>query len=76
MQATMRWPAFRGFGSMVALGLALGGCAETQLATHAAKKTAREIYGTQGGDERPAQQAAVPPSPRRTSPGRRTASLP
>jgi len=73
MVTVLRWPAlggfiwrgptWRGLGSMVACGLALGGCAETQLATHAAKKTAREIYGTQD-DGRPVQQASVPASPR------------
>lgn len=60
-----RGPQWRGICSMILFGLALGGCAETQLATHIAKKTSREIYGTKGGDDRPPPQvAAVPASPR------------
>ncbi|MCC6468173.1 MAG: septal ring lytic transglycosylase RlpA family protein [Alphaproteobacteria bacterium] len=49
----------------------LAGCAETQLASHIAKKTSREIYGTPGamaGDERAPQQAAAYPPGQRIPP--------
>lgn len=63
MTMTIRRPAGRGLGFMIACGVMLGGCAETQLATHAAKKTSREIYGMKSEDK-PVQQASLPPSPR------------
>jgi len=61
-------PAGRGIGfGFVLLGLGLSGCAETQLATHAMKKTAREIYGTSGEGQAQAapQTASVPRAPGR-----------
>lgn len=59
MRARPMAPAGRGqrlqHAAYAVLGLLLAGCAQTQLATHVAKKTAREIYGTPGpstGEER------------------------
>jgi len=73
MRAPTKRPAARGLGRHAAfagLSLFLAGCAETQLATHVAKKTAREIYGTPGamaGDDR-AQLASIPPGQRAAPP--------
>ena len=68
--------AGRGLGRIAiyaASGLFLAGCAETQLATHVAKKTAREIYGTPGamaGDDRTPRQALASASPGQRVPAR------
>jgi rare lipoprotein A len=69
MRALRTRPARRGLARhavFAGLGLALAGCAETQLAIHVAKKTAREIYGTPRAtaDDARAQQAAYPPGQR------------
>ncbi|MCC7049190.1 MAG: septal ring lytic transglycosylase RlpA family protein [Alphaproteobacteria bacterium] len=73
MRGTTKRPARRGLAAAAcaAAALVLAGCAETQLASHIAKKTSHEIYGTPGamaGDERVGQQAAAYPPGQRIPP--------